>query len=445
MNTPIQLSEIYKSFDGSMQALYNLHTAIQDSLGDNEWRVIGEYYQEVFSLFEGYDPVEVQMILERLIKIDIEDETLNYRKIWMAINIAPNDIMRLENDRDVFIKEIQDGLKEFTKTNPDKANKFFRAFLKTQRAGPLQSELSRHGLLLSVASQFEFLLLHLLRAYFAYYEHDIALIEDYTIEELDERISRKIGKKLKFFSIFEKLDFITGKFSLSENFSRYNLKEIIERRNVFAHRSGLADETYAQYNKRIQIGDRLRISQNYIKIALEYLHLWGLVLCLKIWGKLDLADEKEMGNAISTTAMQLIRSERYDFCADLCRQTHDNVQFNSHNSKDILMINYAICLDRLGDEKQKLKILSGIRQTPRELVLGMEKLSNQEPFRYAIPMAVNALKGKKQYALDLLERAVDANEVTFLDLDYWIIFDYLADEPRFEKIRKNLELKVKIV
>ena len=59
-------------------------------------------------------------------------------------------------------------------------------------------------------------------------------------------------------------------------------------------------------------------------------------------------------------------------------------------------------------------------------------------------MAVNALTGKTQYAIDLLERAADANQVTFLDLDYWIIFDYLADEPRFQRIRDNLESKVKI-
>ena len=444
MVTKIRLSEIYKSFDTSMRALYKLHTAIQDTLGKDEWGAIGEYYHEVFSLFEGYDPIEVQMILERLIKIDVEDETLNYKKVWEAINIDPDDVLRLENDREVFVKEIQDGLREFAKLYPEKANKFFRAFLKTQREEPLKSELSRHGLLLSVASQFEFLLLHLLRAYYVYHEQDIALSEDFTIEELDEELSQRIGKKIKNVKLFEKLDFLTGKFVLNEGFSRNELKEIFERRNVFAHRSGRADDVYAQYNKKVRPGDRLRISQNYMKYSIEYLHLWGLVMCIRVWEKLDMADQKEIGRAISSTAMQLIREERYDFCATICRQVHANIQFESHNSKDILMINYAICMDKLGDQKQKLKILAGIRQTPRESVLGMEKLSNQEPFLYVIPMAVNALTGKTQYAIDLLERAADANQVTFLDLDYWIIFDYLADEPRFQRIRDNLESKVKI-
>ena len=109
------------------------------------------------------------------------------------------------------------------------------------------------------------------------------------------------------------------------------------------------------------------------------------------------------------------------------------------------MINCAICMDKLGEEKQKLKILAGIRQSPRELVRGMEKLSNQKPFLYVIPMAINALTGKKQYAIDLLERAADANQVTFLDLDYCVIFDYFADEPRFQGVREKLDAKVKIV
>jgi len=444
MRTPIRLSEIYKSFDSSMRALYKLHTAIQDSLGDSEWSAIGEYYQEALSLFEGYDPIEVQTILERLIQIDMEDETLDYKKVWEAINIDPNDILRLENDREVFVKEIQDGLKEFAKFYPEKANKFFRAYLKTQRDEPLKSELSRHGLLLSAASQFEFLLLHLLRAYFVHYEHDIALSENYMVEELDEQISQRIGKKLKYFSIFEKLDFVAGKFPLSQSFAKDDLKEIIERRNVFAHRSGRADDIYVQYNKRVQIGDRLRISRNYIKVAVEFLHLWGLILCIRVWEKLDIPEQKEVGKAVSATAMNLIREERYDFCATLCQQIHANVQFKSHNSKDILMINYAICMDKLGNEAQKLKILAGIRQTPRTIARGMKKLSSQEPFLYVIPMAVNALMGKKQYAMDLLERAVNAGQVTFLDLDYWIIFDYLVGEPRFQEIVEKLESKVMI-
>jgi len=444
MGTQIRLSEIYKSFDSSMQALYKLHIAIQDSLGEDEWKVIEGYYQEVFSLFEGYDPLEIQMILERLIQIDIEDETLNYKKIWEAINIDPNDALRLENDREVFVKEIQDGLKEFAIHSPEKANKFFRAFLKSQREEPLKSELSRHGLLLSAASQFEFLLLHLLRAYFIYHEHDLALNDNFTIEELDDEITRRVGKRLKSFSIFEKLDFISNKFILHEGYARDALKEIFEKRNVFTHRSGRADETYVHYNNKVRVGDRLRISQNYMKYAIEYLHLWGLVMCIKVWEKLDLPDQKEMAKTVSATAMQLIREHRYNFCASVCQQIFANIHFESHNSKDILMINYAICMDKLGNEKQKLKILAGIRQTPRESVPGMEKFSSQEPFLYVIPMAVNALMGKKQYAVELLERATDSNQVTFLDLDYWIIFDYLADEPRFQRIKENLEAKVKI-
>jgi hypothetical protein len=444
MGTQIRLSQIYKSFDSSMQALYKLHIAIQDSLGEDEWKVIEGYYQEVFSLFEGYDPLEIQMILERLIQIDIEDETLNYKKIWEAINIDPNYPLKLENDREVFVKEIQDGLKEFAIHSPEKANKFFRAFLKSQREEPLKSELSRHGLLLSAASQFEFLLLHLLRAYFIYHEHDLALNDNFTIEELDDEITRRVGKRLKSFSIFEKLDFISNKFILHEGFSRNALKEIFERRNVFAHRSGRADDVYVQYNKTVKIGDRLRISQNYIKSAIEYLHLWGLVMCARVWEKLDISDQKEVGKAIATTAMQLIREERYVFCTAICQQIHDNIPFKSHNSKDILMINYAICLDKLGEEKQKMKILGGIRQSPRESVPGMKKLSSQEPFLYVIPMAVNALTGKKHYAMDLLKRAADTNQVTYLDLDYWVIFDYLANEPGFQQIREKLEAKVMI-
>jgi hypothetical protein len=327
MTTRIHLSEIYKSFDSSMRALYKLQAFIQDSLCRGEWQALEEYYREAFSVFDGYDPLEIQIILERLLHINIEDETLDIKKVWEAINIEPEDIIRLENNREVFLKEIQDGLIEYAKLHPEKANQFFRAYLKSQRDGPQGSELSRHGLLLSATSQFEFLLLHLLRAYFIYAEHDVTLAGNYTMEELDEQIAWRLGKKkIKQLSAFDMLDYLIGKFALSANFSRNELKEIFERRNIFVHRSGRADNTYIKYNKRVQIGDRLRISQNYIKATLEYLHLWGLVLCGRVWDKSGPDDARmDMGKTISTAIMQLIREGRYHFCATLCQQFHVNV------------------------------------------------------------------------------------------------------------------------
>lgn len=86
-----------------------------------------------------------------------------------------------------------------------------------------------------------------------------------------------------------------------------------------------------------------------------------------------------------------------------------------------------------------------MRQTPRQIIPGLKKFSNQEPFSNVIPMAANVLKGKKEYALELLERAVNAGEVTFLDLDHWVIFEYFDKEPALERIREQLESKVKIV
>jgi hypothetical protein len=340
----------------------------------------------------------------------------------------------------VFLKNIQEGLIEFAKRDAEKANKFFRAFLKIQRSEPLKSEVSRHGLLLSAVSQFEILLLHLLREYFVHFKQDIALNEDLSVEELDVEVSKRIDDKFR--SISRKFNFLADKFLLVNEFDGVKLKEIIERRNVLTHRGGLADKTYVEFNKNISIGEKLRISQNYIKEAIEYLHLWGLVLCVKVWNRLGVPDQKAVTQGISSAAMQLIRDGRYEFCARICQQIRGDLQ--SRNSKDILMINYAICMDRLGDKQKMLRALSSIRQTPRKVVPKLKLPSNQEPFHPILLMAVNALEGRKQYALDLLERAADAGEVTFLDLDYWVIFDYLHDEPRFRVIKEVLESKVKI-
>ena len=440
----ISFSDIFKSFDSSMQALFDLYTSIQDSMGGKEWGELSEYYNEIFSLFPEYSLDEVQAILDRLIQIDIEDETLDYKKIWEAIKIDPNDILRFENERDLFIKDIHDTLREMAIREPETANKFFRAYLRMQRAGPFRSELSRHGLLLTATSQFELLLLQLLQRYFS--EQGIISNEEGTLDKVEKDISDKIikagGKGLK---TFDMLDFISKKIVLTNGYSRDTLKEIFERRNVLTHRGGRADAIYCNYNARVEIGDRLRISQSYIKFALEYLHTWGVLLSMRMWENVDDSDQKQLGRVISEIAMQLIRTGRLNFCANLLKCVHENIHFASHNTKDILMINYAICLDRMGNEKEKLKILDGVRQTPRQIIPGLKKLSNQEPFSNVIPMAANVLKGKKEYALELLERAVNAGEVTFWDLDHWVIFEYFDKEPALERIREQLESKVKIV
>jgi hypothetical protein len=58
---------------------------------------------------------------------------------------------------------------------------------------------------------------------------------------------------------------------------------------------------------------------------------------------------------------------------------------------------------------------------------------------------MSMLRSDKQRTLDYTEQVSDAGEITFLDLDYWVIFDYLRDEPRFREIERTLEAKVKMV
>lgn len=467
MKTKIQFSDIYNSFDSNMQALYLLHVAIEDSIGGEEWTTLRDYYQDIYSLFgDDVDPLEVQVILERLIKIDVEDDTLDFKKVWQAMDIDSNEVYSLEDGKYVMSKEYQEGLKEWAKTYPESANRFFRAYLKTQRQGVFKSELSRQGLLLSAVSQFEFLLLHLIRAYFVYYEKDDALSEEFEIEDLDEYISKKLetyfaqreskgkvqfAKDLRNLSSSRKIDFLLDKFPL-QGISREKLKEIFERRNVFTHRSGRAHQVYvdaakALYGKSpVVVGSKLRISKNYVKDAIEYLHLWGLIVCQKVWRKLETHDSK-INRSISNTAMEFIRNERYKIGLAFCEKVIDNLNFKSQTNKEVILINYAICSDKLGDIRLRDKLLGRIRQTPPQsapAITGINLQVASEPISNSVLMAVNALKGNKQRALDFMEKAADVDEITFLDLDYWVIFDYLRDDPRFSEIEKRLESKVKI-
>lgn len=453
MATQIQFPDIYKGFDSNMQALYGLHIAIDETFGKQEWEFLREYYAEIFPLFgEDIDPFEIQGILERLIKIDADDDTLDYQKILKAMNVEDN-VYVLKNGKYVMTKEYQDGLKDWAKDNPRSANRFFRAFLKTQRQTIFKSELSRQGLLLSAVSQFEFLMLHLLRAYFAYYETDIRLAENYSVEDLDEAICQKLEKRnIKYVGVDAKINFLTNKFPLQE-FNRAKWQEIIERRNVFTHRSGRVDEDYAnvhnsyfKMSQTVTVGERLRISKSYITESIEYLHLWGLVLCQRAWEKSDPADQKA-GQGLSNTVMQLIRDGRHDFGAGFCKAMLANIQFKSQYLKEIFIINYAICVDKQGKVRLKERLLNKIREIPRHPIPTALKKANikviDDALSVRILMAKNALEGDNNRALVYMEQAANEDEITFLDLDYWVIFDYLRDEPKFQEIQAKLEAKIK--
>ena len=449
MTSSIEISEIYSSFDANMRGLYGLNMLIQASVAEKEWESLRSLLGEAFSFFQDEDITEIQRILDRLIQIDAEDEVLDYKKIWEAMNVDGDDIYRFKNDKEIYLKEIQDGLKEWARLFPEHANRFFRVFLKLQRQPPIQSELSRQGLLLSAVSQFEFLLLHLLRAYFSHYEHDLELSDDYTIEELDEKICQRINKRdLQQFSMQQKMEFLTQRFPLFGGFSRDILYEIFERRNAYTHRSGRANENYVKHNLRTQVGDGLRINKNYLGETIEFLHLWGLILCQKIWEKTDSGNDPKANKALIASSMRFIQDERYQFGTVICSQVFlNNIKFESQMNRDLLLINFAICQEKLGNKKGMRKTLSRVRQNPRLSVHDLKDSKLHivnEPLSYRILMAVNALEGDKDQAIEFMEKAIGVNEITFLDLDYWVIFDYLSDDLRFKHISARLESKIKI-
>lgn len=333
-----------------------------------------------------------------------------------------------------------DDMQEWWERDAESFGVFLRAAYKVTRDEPIRSELLRRGILLSLISIFDDLLGQ--------------LIENTSDLEAFPKWKEKRWKKN------EHPTFVGKKVIYLKNSNKYkspdlvnflfpSLEEVIERRNIFTHSNGLVDEKYiriaGEYAKRkgLQSGERLRLSKSYMHKSLNLIYVLGLILIQTAWRKANNSIEslEEADKKIITTQKLTLQDGRFEITKEMSEwgysimRSENSILPQKERTDDwyklrrrryVFLLNYAMALRELGEVRKMNKII--------------KKIKHPE-WSYSVRSAIAILQRKPKLALLYLEEAVmQETAVHDLFLDDSPIFQYLADEPDYVKIR-NLAKK----
>ncbi len=440
----LDYSRVYTAFESSMRALYTLNEKIVKITEDEEFSSLEKFYFDIQNFFpDSIDEEEVVEILSRFIKLDEEEDILRPKEILDQLGERIPKEYFFEDGTGFNTKLFVAEMLEWQKIDAESFSYFLRAVYKMTRDAPIKSELLRRGILLSAISVFDNLLEQLIQN-----SSNSGEFEKWKKGRWKKNEAPTfVGAKELYLSYHINDD----KLKSFLNFFFSVLEEIIERRNVFSHSNGLVDEKYVRIageyakNKKIIEGEQLRLSKRYMRKSLDLVHVFGLLLIQTLWRKsdnitesLDKADKK-----VITSQKLALQDERFEVAREISGwgdgiiRRESSVLVGKKQSEKSLhlrrrrytfLINYAMSMSELENKSEMQKQIKRIRHPE---------------WSYAVRSAVAILEGKYELALGYLEEAVkQESSITDLFLDDSPIFQRLADNPNYAKIRdlakKNL-------
>lgn len=199
--------------------------------------------------------------------------------------------------------------------------------------------------------------------------------------------------------------------------------EITERRNLFTHNGGIVNDSYIKNcsdlgcNVKVNIGDELKVNQEYFNIAVDCLFELGSKLIIIIWRKVDeKKDLKDTENALNTLAYNLIDEKNYKLALKMLTFGLSCFKGITAANKLMMEINLAQCYLWLNQE-DKCK----------------EELEKQDwtlcTSEYTLCRAV--LEKDYDKAIDILKN--DNPSITQNDLLEWPVFNDFRKQAIFQE------------
>lgn len=238
--------------------------------------------------------------------------------------------------------------------------------------------------------------------------------EIFIIEQEVESIIRK--------SYTDWIDYLRKNMKLKMNYIEpFNEKiiEIIQRRNLFVHNEGIVNNIYLnnidpKLKEGVELGKRLSIDHAYIEESIDIFEHVGTLLGLEYWGVMEKRSSART-NYIIDKGFNLMTEGKWELSKDL-HQLILNENTADNRKKSISLINYWLSMKRLGK----------FNEVQNEI----EKSDFSDKTR-DFKMSYFALLGKKDEMFDLMQEALEVNEVTLSDLRNWPVLDEFRNDERF--------------
>jgi hypothetical protein len=237
-----------------------------------------------------------------------------------------------------------------------------------------------------------------------------------TSKAVDSLLRGSLDDQLSFFSKRLHVDI-----SPLEGF-RAELEEVFQRRNLRVHNFGVVNRYYwervpADLRERYHAeeGKPLHANADYLKTAIDIIHVSGVVLLEQCWRKWEKA---EIGQADAFLIDQLYDSlvaRNFDLTARMSDYTL-RVSFSREQEHRVAAINVAIAFKELQRLEDMKRIVRGFDWTACSL-------------KFQIALAV--LHDEHDRVFELLPRAIAAGDISRENLNEWPLFARHREDDRF--------------
>lgn len=142
--------------------------------------------------------------------------------------------------------------------------------------------------------------------------------------------------------------------------------ELTERRNLFVHCNGVVSTQYLKackthgvvFENQVKVGDRLDADQEYFEKAFTCIFEIGVKLGHVLWRKMRPEEIEKADNQLNIICFDLLVDENYTLAQTmLLFATQILKKYHSDVTRRIFIVNLAIALKNLGDEKGCAEIL----------------------------------------------------------------------------------------
>jgi hypothetical protein len=364
--------------------------------------------------------------------------------------VAENEDKAIEKERDEYfensMKEVfgddfeneEKGEKKEFKLSEDDLNKFLYKMQLAPRIPAKNYGTLTKGAFIMLNNYFEFLFSDLLAYNLKKNTSTIdgkkisISLEDLkkyiSIEEAyDDLIYKEVESLLLELNFEELKTYFSTKLNISLELDLINwdlINEIRERRHIIIHNNSIVNNKYISRSKnpfKYKLNEEVEINHEYFLNALNEIKLAGVLLCLNCWGSWDKDNTTEAIEEIVNISFYDLKEAKYDFVNKICAYADKNIKARSDEEDDIIYrikFNHCIALKRLNKKDELTKKLTTIKTGALSPIFKIAHLT---------------LKDKHKDAVDLIDKAKIADELTIEKYQDWPIFNDIRNDEKLHK------------
>ncbi|WP_420126901.1 hypothetical protein [Longimicrobium sp.] len=392
----------------------------------------------------------LRIFIDRIGAVAVEHDRLTLKNFVDTFeSLLPEHLRNTPNDVGVDRPKEQEGKSETTTREQERDDAIAHALASDEgkvaqliaasrqlvREAPVQSDLLRTSVLISLVSYLEALIADLIHEYYARFPsalpsddralslselREIGSVEEaerfLVSKEVDAVLRESLDAQLTYFTKRPKIDLTP-----IEPF-RFGLLEIGQRRNLYVHNRGTVNRVYRQNVSADLLerfaakdGVQLRITEEYLGEALDMVEVCGMVLLQQCWRKWDKKETEAADKFMMNATFDNLLEEQYRVVEQLAIYAA-GVPFASDAEKRIVCVNHAIALRDSG------------RNNEIEAILGRYDWS---ACSLDFQLALAAVRMDEEGFYRLLPRAAAAGELTREQMLTWPLFLPYRNSERF--------------